>query len=275
MHDAAQRRGLPVFEPESVNSPEGHELLRRLQPELLVVCDYGEILSREILSLARLGGINLHASLLPKYRGAAPINWAIYHGEEETGVTVIHMTSRLDAGPALVQQATPIGPEEDAVELERRLAGLGVGAVQEAIDLLAAWDGASPLGQVQNPALATKAPRLKKKDGEVDWFRSAREIKNQIRAMKPWPGTFTHWLPPPPKHPPMRLILHSVTPIPDERGANSPGEVVACDHHQLHVSTGAGVLSLDSIQPAGKRVMEVAEFLRGHSVQPGQRFGNP
>jgi methionyl-tRNA formyltransferase len=271
MYEVAVRRGLPIHEPESVNSPQAHEALRELAADLFVVCDYGQILSAPTLSLAKLGGINLHASLLPQYRGAAPINWAIYHGEKETGVTVIHMTPRLDAGPSLVQRSTPIDPEEDAVELERRLSQLGVGAVQEAIELLAGWDGVSLLGQSQDPALATKAPRLKKSDGEVDWSRSAMQIHDQIRALRPWPGTFTHWLRP--GREPMRLILDAAIPL-FQPAAAAPGEVVLGDGQRLLVATGEGVLSLVRIQPAGKRVMEIAEFLRGHPLEPGQRFGS-
>jgi methionyl-tRNA formyltransferase len=270
MYEVALGRGLPIDEPESINSPEAHATLDELNADLFVVCDYGQILAAETLSLARLGGVNLHASLLPKYRGAAPINWAIYHGEKETGVTVIHMTPRLDAGPNLVQRATPIGPEDDAVEMERRLSELGVGAVHEAIEMLASWDGSSPLGQTQDPALATKAPRLKKSDGEVDWSRSAQQIHDQIRALKPWPGTFTHWLRP--DHEPVRLILDAATPLPAQLAA-APGEVAQCDGQRLCVASGDGVLSLDRVQPAGKRVMEIAEFLRGHPVELGQRFG--
>ncbi len=271
MHEVAQERGLPIFEPASVNSPEAHAQLRRLEADLFVVCDYGQILSAETLALARWGGINLHASLLPKYRGAAPINWAIYHGETETGVTVIHMTPRLDAGPALVQRRTPIEPEEDAVALERRLALLGVAAVQEAIDTLAAWDGQSSLGQRQDPDLATKAPRLKKTDGEIDWGRTAEQIANQLRAFQPWPGVFTHWLRS--DHEPLRLILLAATPLRDSGGDAQPGEVIPSDNERLYVKTGDGVLALDRVQPAGKRAMDIAEFLRGHEVKPGQRFG--
>jgi methionyl-tRNA formyltransferase len=271
MYDVAVRRGLPVYEPESINDPQAHIALRSLAADLFVVCDYGQILSAQTLSLARLGGINLHASLLPKYRGAAPINWAIYHGEKETGVTVIHMTPRLDAGPALVQRSTPIGPDDDAVVLELRLAQIGVGAVIEAIDMLAAWDGMSPLGQLQDPALATKASRLKKSDGEVDWSRSAQQVRDQIRALRPWPGTYTHWLRP--GHEPVRLILDAVTVLPGKATA-APGEVVVSDRQQLHVATGEGLLSLNRVQPAGKRAMQIAEFLRGHPVAAGQRFGS-
>jgi methionyl-tRNA formyltransferase len=271
MYEVAIRRGIAIHEPESINSSEAQESLRTLAADLFVVCDYGQILSAQTLQLARLGGINLHASLLPKYRGAAPINWAIYHRERETGVTVIHMTPRLDAGPALVQRSTPIGPEDDSMQLEERLSHLGAGAVNEAVEMLAAWDGKSPLGVIQDPALATKAPRLKKSDGEVDWSRSAEQIRNQIRAFRPWPGAFTHWLRQ--GHEPVRLIVDAVTVLPRNGTAGTPGDVVVGDRQQLHVAAGEGLLSLDRVQPAGKRVMQIAEFLRGHPVEPGQRFG--
>ncbi|MBW3599806.1 MAG: methionyl-tRNA formyltransferase, partial [Planctomycetes bacterium] len=260
MFEVAQRRGLPTFEPESVNSPEARGRLRRLDADLFVVCDYGQILSAETLSLARLGGVNLHASLLPKYRGAAPINWALYHGETETGVTVIHMTPRLDAGPALVQRSTPIGPGEDAVALEQRLANFGVPAVHEASEMLAAWDGQSPLGKPQDPSQATRAPRLKKLDGEVDWTRTAEQIKNQHRAFQPWPGLFTHWRRP--GHEPLRLILVEIHPVTETAFAAKPGEVAEVSRDHLHIAAGEGLLSLAVVQPAVKRPMPIAEFLR-------------
>ena len=169
------------------------EQLRELNSDLLVVCDFGQILSSQALSVARLGGINLHGSLLPKYRGAAPVNRAIWNGEEETGVTVLHMTPRLDAGPSLGRKSTAILPDENAGQLEQRLSKLGVDAVAESLTLLQQWDGTSPIGQVQDPGLATNSPRLSKADGRVDWTQSAQRISNQVRALNPWPGTFTAW----------------------------------------------------------------------------------
>lgn len=270
MRDLAVQRGLRVFEPEDINTAESRQLLAALDFQLLVACDYGQILSADTLAISPLGGINLHASLLPKYRGAAPINWAIYHGDAESGVTVLHMTARLDGGPCLVQRRTPIGPDEDAVQLERRLSQLGVEAVHEALGMLARWDGQSPLGVVQDPQAVTKAPRLKKTDGEVDWTRSARQIANQVRALKPWPGTFSTWRRP--QGEAMRLILDHVSVAADAAGAGPPGEVVLADKSKVLVATGDGLLSLDRVQPAGKRVMAIDEFLRGHRVAVGDQF---
>lgn len=265
MRDLAVQRGVPILEPEDINAQASRQALAALDFQVLVACDYGQILSAETLAVAPLGGINLHASLLPKYRGAAPINWAIYRGEAETGVTVLHMTSRLDSGPCLVQRRTPIGPDEDAVQLEGRLSEIGVDAVHEALDMIARWDGHAPLGAIQDPQLATKAPRLKKMDGEVLWTRTATQIANQVRALKPWPSTFTTWRPTHGEA--RRLILDRVSV--GEQANSPPGRVVLVDKSRLLVATGDGLLSLDRVQPAGKRSMDIGEFLRGHPMDVG------
>jgi methionyl-tRNA formyltransferase len=271
MQQVAAERGLPVLAPESINSPQAHAALRELRPELLVVCDYGQILSSETLSLAPLGGINLHGSLLPKYRGAAPIQWAIYHGETETGVSVIHMTPRLDGGPIIAVRRTPIGPRETNEELEPRLAMLGVEAVREAIDLLARARPGEALGEPQDVSQATKAPRLSKTQGLVDWSRTDMQIVNQVRAFKPWPASYTHWIRATESP---RIILDEVSAAdsttPDTA---NPGEVVLVDKNRLLVATGLGLLSIDRVQPAGKKSMPVAEWLRGQTLKVGDRFG--
>ena len=267
MRIIAQEVGLPIFEPEDINSVAGREAIERLSPELMVVCDYGQILAPETLALARLGGINLHASLLPKYRGAAPINWAIYRGEAETGITVIHMTPRVDAGPALAQAATPIDPDETAVELEIRLAELGAPIVLQTIeDLAAGCQQALP----QDPALATKARRLKKTDGLIDWRMPARQIKNQVRGMEPWPKTYTFWQRT--AGAPMRLILGKVDALADSE-AIAPGVVIQGGGGSLVIAAGEGAIRILQIQPAGKRMLSAEEFLLGYSVKPGDRFG--
>ena len=273
MRDLALARGLPVHAPESIHSPDAAALIASLAPDLFMVCDYGQILSREVLALAPLGGINLHASLLPKYRGAAPINWAIYHGEVETGVSVIHMTPRLDGGPCLTVLRTPIAPDETAPHLEHRLAQLGIQAVFKAIELLSHWDRQSAIGAIQDQALATKAPRLKKTDGAVNWSRSAAQIRNQVRAFQPWPGTYTHWLRCGGE--PLRLILDQVSLAPDSIAGRLPGEVVVGEGQRLIIATGGGALSLDVVQPAGKRVMPISEFLPGYPLRLGACFGEP
>lgn len=269
MRDLAEARGLPIHAPDSINTPEAIALLKSYSPELLVVCDYGQILSPDALSAAPLGGINLHASLLPKFRGAAPINWAILRGETETGVTVIHMTPRLDGGPCLAVRRTLIGPQETTAELEPRLASLGIDAVQESIAALSKWDRVSPIGEIQDQTAATKAPRLTKDHARVNWTRPAKKIADQVRGLKPWPGTYTHWLR---AGEPLRLILDQVSVV---AGEGAPGEVLPSPPGKLIVAAGKKALSLDAVQPAGKRVLPIAEFLRGYPIQAGMRFGDP
>ncbi len=271
MQAVAEEHGLPVLMPESINSPEGREAIARWQAELLVVCDYGQILSAETLGLTPRGGINLHGSLLPKYRGAAPVNWAVWNGDAETGVTVIHMTPRLDGGPIIAVRRTPIGSDETTPQLEERLSLLGVDAVRESIDLLASHPTDAVLGERQDQTLATKAPRLAKTDGEVDWNRTAQQIFNQVRALKPWPGTYSNLLRE--NQPPVRVILDQVSLVTGGVTTQAAaGEVVQVDKNSLHVATGAGILSLDIVQPAGKRAMAVGEWLRGCAVRVGERF---
>ncbi len=187
---AGESLGCTIWSPDSVNTPASQSLMRSVRPDLLVVCDYGEILRPETLATARLGGINLHGSLLPKYRGAAPVQWAILNGETETGNSIIQMTPGLDAGPLLAQQHTSIGPDEDAEQLEARLAAMGAELVLGVIDDLES-NTAKPIVQVAG--LASKAPRLKKEQGAIDWSRPAQEIKNRVRALRPWPRAFTFW----------------------------------------------------------------------------------
>lgn len=267
MREIAAKHGTPVLDPVSVNTDEAREELTHLTPDLFIVADYGQILSAETLSVARLGGVNLHGSLLPRYRGAAPINWAIFNGDAETGVTVIHMTPRVDAGPTLLQARTTIDPVETAVELERRLSEMGAPLVTQAIDDLAAGR-ATPLPQDRSQA--TPARRLRKTDGAVDWSRPAMAIKNQIRALEPWPRTYTFW------HrssgAPVRLILGRCSIVARSETNNLPGMVLAADQ-ELAVATGSGALNIHELQPAGKRMLSAAEFLRGYPVEAGDQFG--
>lgn len=269
--DLGEAAGLTILDPRDANDPAFIEDLCQYRADALVVCDYGQILSPECLGAAPLGGINLHGSLLPKYRGAAPVQWSVLSGDSVTGVTVIHMTPRLDGGPCLVQRELTIDPLETAAELEPRLAQLGVEPVHEALRMLADWDRQSPLGQIQDPQAATRAPRLKKSDGLIDWNQGARQIVNQVRAFQPWPGSFTHW------HPagknPLRLILLSVRVESDDSAPGlEPGQITEAEGGRLIVQTGQGTLRVDQLQPAGKRAMATADFLRGQPVSPGDQL---
>lgn len=271
MREVGVARGLSIFEPESINDESSIARLREFAADLFVVCDYGQILSPDCLRVAPLGGINLHASLLPKYRGSAPINWAMYRGEKETGVSVIHMSPALDAGNVLAVKSTPIDPRETAVELEARLAELGIEPVLESIDLLESWDRASLLGTPQDPAQVTKARRLRKTDAAVNWTRTAAQIARQVRAFQPWPGTFVLWARG--QGEPLRLVLNQVAALPSSETTAEPGTVVQSDGHSLQIATGRGLLAIEKIQPAGKRSLEIAEFLRGYPLAVGTRLG--
>lgn len=272
MKELAQERAIPVLQPESINTPEGVAALAEWKPDLLVVAAYGQILSRDVLAVAPLGGINVHASLLPRYRGAAPIAWAIYHGETMTGVSIIRMSVYLDAGDILATVSTPINPEETAGELEARLAPLGAALAVEVIDRLSQ----GPLqGTKQDKALATKAPKLQKEHGLIDWSRPAQAVCNQIRAMQPWPTAYTFLQRP--GHEPLRLILFKARPAREltlNLRDSHPGTLLAsASRQQLFVETGAGDhVEVLELQPAGKRRMSAGDFLRGYPIQPGFRL---
>ncbi|WDI44645.1 methionyl-tRNA formyltransferase [Bremerella sp. P1] len=271
MRDVANEHGIAIHDPASVNTDEVKQLLEGIQPDLLVVCDYGQILKDYILATATYGGINLHGSILPKYRGAAPVNWAILSGDEETGITVIHMTPKLDGGPCLKIVRTPIGPTETAVELEPRLADLGVQAVLESIEMLEKHGPEGTPGEVQDQSLATKAPRLAKSDADIDWSDSAELIYNKFRAYQPWPGCFTHLEQQ--GKPPLRIILKEIRllrePAPE---SVSPGSISAVTEDRLYFAAQDGQIIIDTLQPAGKKPMKVADFVRGYQLKVGDRL---
>jgi methionyl-tRNA formyltransferase len=269
LKDAAIERGIPVLQPESVNTPEGVASLRAVRPELLVVAAYGQILSNDVLASATHGGINVHASLLPKYRGAAPIHWAIYHGEKQSGVTIIRMSIHLDAGDMLAQDAVDILPDETAGELEARLGPLGAKLATKIVNRIAAGENIAGVKQDRN--LVTRAPKLTKEHGLIDWTRPAEAVCNHIRAMQPWPTayTFLHR----PGQPPLRLIVLKARA--SGRASSRPG-LVCTDAalKQLFVESGQGsAMEIVELQPAGKRRMAAAEFLRGNTLPEGSRMG--
>lgn len=274
LKEIAIERRIPILQLENINTPEGVAALRAaFKPDLLVVAAYGQILSRDVLAVPPQGGINVHASLLPRYRGAAPIAWAIYHGETRTGVTIIKMSVHLDAGDILAQEAIDIGPEETAGELEARLAPLGARLALQVIDQIGAG---TARGTPQDKAQVTKAPKLTKEHGLIDWSRGAGQVCNQIRAMQPWPTayTFLHGR----EQPPLRVIVCRARVCEDSDGKEQlkPGQVSTAPGAPSRLVVGAGSSScveIVELQPAGKRRMSAGEFLRGHSLQPGDHFG--
>lgn len=267
MKEAAQAHGTAVFQPANVNTPEALDDLRTLQPDVCVVAAYGQILSKELLEIPRLGAVNVHASLLPKYRGAAPVAYAILNGESETGVTLFQIDPRLDAGPILGVEKTAVGPKETAGELEARLADIAVPLTIRVIDQL---EEGTTQPVPQDPDQVTRAPRLEKADGQIDWSQSAEAVERHIRAMQPWPKAFT-WLKQAGQTP-LRLIVLDVEPADDLNDQGDPGAVVSADDHRLTVATSGGFLEIRRLQPEGKQAMTADEFLRGHPVQPGDRM---
>jgi methionyl-tRNA formyltransferase len=266
---AALERGIPVDQPEDVNAVESLERLRALAPDLLVTAAYGQILSAELLGIPRLGGINLHGSILPAYRGAAPVARAIEHGERETGVTVIRMTPRIDAGGMIAVARTAIDPDETAGALEARLALLGAPLIAEAI---AALESGAARILPQEKARVTRAPKLRKEDGLIDWSKSARSVHDKVRAMQPWPVAYTYWHHSEPQpHPaaPVRLIVHGTRPV---EGQGPPGNVLEAHGDRLVVAAGEGAVQILTIQREGKKAGPVAEFLRGNHVATGDFF---
>jgi methionyl-tRNA formyltransferase len=266
----ALEQGIPIFQPESINTPESIASLQAWKPDLLVVAAYGQILARDVLVAIPRGGVNIHASLLPKYRGAAPVAWAIYHGEKETGVTIIRMSAALDAGEMLAQEALAIGVDETAGELEARLADLGSKLVRMVLDQLAAG---SVVGILQDKSQATKAPKLTKEHGQIDWSRPAPAVWQQIKAMQPWPTAYTYWRRE--GQEPIRLIIFRARALAESTSTN-PGSLLIDDQAPklLRVAAGQGtVLEITELQPAGKKRMSAADYLRGHPAHPGDYFG--
>ena len=258
----ARARGLPVLQPERAKDPEFLAAMAALAPDLGVVAAYGKILPQALLDIPRLGLLNVHASLLPAWRGAAPVHRAVMAGETVTGVTIMRVVLALDAGPLLSSRARPIGPDETSWEVAADLARLGAGLLASAVDDLAA-------GRVtetpQDDDRATYAPRLTRDDGAVDWTRPAADLHNQVRALHPWPHAFTFL-------DGARYLLHR-TAIAPGPAPGEPGEVVHASGDALVVAAGgATALRVVEIQAEGKRVLPAREFLVGRRIAPGVRF---
>jgi methionyl-tRNA formyltransferase len=253
----ADERGLPVLQPARLRDPEWPARLAALAPDVAVVVAFGQILPPAVLEVPPRGSINVHASLLPRYRGAAPVAWAIIRGERETGITTFRMDAGMDTGPVLLQRATAIGPEESAGELAARLARLGAEVL---LDTLARLDVLVP--RPQDPGAATLAPRLRKEDGLLDWTRPAPELAARVRGVNPWPGATT-------TAPTGRLVVWRARAHP---GAGEPG-VLAAVGGGLRVGTGAGLLEPLEVQPENRRAMPWEAYLRGARLGPGAQLG--
>ena len=261
--NVALAAGIPVLQPRKLRDAESVSQLAAFAPDLVVVMAYGQILSRAVLDLPRLACLNLHASLLPRHRGAAPIQAAIAAGDAETGITVMHMAEGLDTGDTLLSRSLPIRENETGGSLHDRLAELAPDALVEALDQLQA--GAATRTP-QDDALATYAPRLKREDGRIDWSRPAIEIERHIRAMNPWPAAFTDL--PLAAGGTSRLKIFSAALAPGETAA-APGALLAGDNAGILVAASEGAVRLLEVQGEGTRRMFAGDWLRGHAIPAG------
>lgn len=257
----ALERGIEVFQPERVKDEVFQEKLRELHPHLIVVAAFGQILPKSILDLPIYGCINVHASLLPKYRGAAPIAWAILNGEEATGITIMRMDEGMDTGDILSQAQVPIEKGESAESLEEKLSLLGGKLLVETIEKMKRGE-ISPIPQ--DHTRATYAPPLKKEDGKIDWGREAELIDRQVRAFNPWPGAFTRW-----NHRLLKVYRGEVRKHPHPEEA---GRVIWVGSDFIEVATGKDSFIIKEVQLEGKRRMGVREFLLGHPITIGTIF---
>ncbi|MBN1917366.1 MAG: methionyl-tRNA formyltransferase [Verrucomicrobia bacterium] len=263
--EAALELGLDVYQPEKASAPEFIDMIRTLAPDLTIVFAFGEIVSDAFLAAASISTINLHLSLLPAYRGAAPVQWAIVNGETATGVTVMHLAKRMDAGDIILQRAEPVWSDDTGGSLEARLATTGAELLIEAVRALEA--GSAPRTP-QDHARATFAPKLTKDMGRIDWTLPAAAIERRVRAFIPWPVAHTV-VPAAGGHKLLRVLEAGVV------GGHLPPGSVAIEHKALRVGTGESLLELRRVQLEGRREMTAAEFLAGFRLPPAATFGDP
>ena len=257
----AQREQISVLQPTKMKDPDFLAALAAWKPDLIAVAAFGRILPPAILSLPPKGCVNVHGSLLPKYRGAGPIQWALINGETETGITTMLMDEGMDTGAILLQEQIPIAPEDTAGSLSPRLAELGGRLL---IATIAQLKAGTLVPRPQDHSQATLAPLLKKEDGAIDWTVPAKAIANRIRGLTPWPGAYTflgtdRW-----------VICRAIAM--NEATALAPGQIEAVTKDAIHVGAGQGVLAIKELQPANSRRMLVAEYLAGHPIQAGLRL---
>ncbi|MEK6682860.1 MAG: methionyl-tRNA formyltransferase [Nitrospirota bacterium] len=257
----ALKAGLTVLQPERIKDEGFLNALSELNPDIIVVAAYGKILPAKILHLPKYGCINVHASLLPKYRGAAPINWAIINGENEAGITIMQMDEGLDTGDILLQEGIPIAKDDTTGTLSVRLSQLGAKLLIKALEAI-------DVGRIkaipQDNSKASFAPILKKGTGRIDWTREAEDIYNMVRGMDPWPGAFTYY-----KGEMWRVWK---TAVGNNRNG-TPGTVINVDGGKIDIACGKGVISITEMQPANKRRMAVSDFLRGNKIETGIILG--
>jgi len=260
----ALRAGLQVYQPAKVNASESVEYLKKLNPDLFVVVAYGQILSKEILSIPKIFAINAHASILPKYRGASPINFALINGEESTGVTIIKMAEKMDAGPIILSKKIDITSDDTFVSLEEKLSLLAASLVVESIKLIETDDFRLT---EQNEAQASFAPKIKKEDGLIDWKKPAEEIYNFIRGILIWPGAFTYY-----NGKLIKIFKAQIVKSQDSKSFGEPGRILNFSKDGIVVETSKGNLIIEELQVEGKKKMKAEEFISGHKIKTGEKL---
>jgi methionyl-tRNA formyltransferase len=262
--EKALKLKLEVFQPERLEA-QGIKKLKDLKPDIFAVVSYGKILPQQILEIPKLAAINLHASFLPKYRGAAPIHWALMNGEEKTGVTIMKMQEKMDAGEIILKAEEPIKEEDNVATLEKRLAKKGALLLLEAMELI---ESGKVTYTPQDENLATFAPRLRKSDGLLDFKLKAEQLIWRVRGLNPWPGAYTYW-----QGKMLKIWQAEVFSIAQEKKAVT-GEVILADEKQgIVVACGQGNLLLKTVQLEGGKLMSAQEFLRGHQLSVGEKLG--
>lgn len=261
--EVAVEAGIPVFQPEKIREPENVQVIREAKPDLVVVAAFGQILPKSLLDIPALGCINVHASLLPKYRGAAPIQWAILDGETETGVTIMYMAEGLDTGDMILKKSVPITETETGGSLHDKLAVLGADALMEAIPLLKAG---TAVRTPQGEATTAYAKQLRKEMGQLDFTKPAKELERLIRGFNPWPSAFTF-------HKERQMKIWSAEVRPSEQPDALPGTVIGKNREGFLVQTGCDALFITELQLSGKQRMKAGDFLRGYSLETGEILG--
>jgi methionyl-tRNA formyltransferase len=269
VHESAIKRaavaaGIPVYQPEKIKSDEGYEYFQNAAPDAVVIIAYGQVISPRLIAIPRLGWINVHASLLPKYRGAAPINWAIINGEKVTGLTTMQIDAGLDTGPTLLRYQTGIAENETAPDLTSQLAEAGAPLIVETLRKLAAGEiAATP----QDESQASLAPILKKEDGRIDWWIGAFNIYNRMRGLQPWPGTFTTF-----RGKTCQIWGKPLRPV---AAGGTPSVILPTKEDGLLVICGGNtVFHVEHLQLEGRKRVTDVEFMSGARVKPGERFGD-
>ncbi|MGI6189548.1 MAG: methionyl-tRNA formyltransferase [Clostridiales bacterium] len=262
----AMERDIEVYQPEKVRNPEFVAILEKMAPDVIVTAAFGQILSKQILDIPPLGCINVHASLLPKYRGASPIQQALIDGETSTGITIMYMDEGMDTGDIILQKKIDIHPEERADQLHDRLALLGGQALEEALRL---FEGGKPAGRPQEHEKATYCKKIDKTMGNINWTENGNQIKNLVRGLTPWPGAFTFYGQ-------QRIKVWKIKEWEYSKAKDCvPGQVAAADQQQgLIVACGHGFVRLSEIQAQGKKVMKDVDFIRGNPIPAGTVFSN-